>query len=146
MLILIGAVTGLASVVITGAIAVLTLYQAHSESKSQRSQQYLLTILPRRLDALESIWRMVYELEAGESPSQMTISQLIEHSIWLPDVMRDEVIGLFVHPEEITKQDISGIRRKLLEASGSNQIDSLRSSLMDISIPDAKERHGTQNV
>lgn len=131
MLSTVAAITSLASVVITGTIAVLTLRQAHSESRNQRSQQYLLAILPRRLDALESTWRMVFDLEVGESLSQARIGELVKHSVWLPDLIRDELIGLFAHPDQITSQGVSQMRRKLLEASGTHQIDALRVSLVD---------------
>src|SRR5690242_3105670 len=95
---LIGAITSCISVIVAGSIAVLTLRQSRVESKSERAHRYTLEILPRRLDALESTWRMIFELEAGVSLSQDRIDQLIQTSIWLPSHIRDSLITLLIDP------------------------------------------------
>lgn len=133
MVALFGAIAGLVSVVATGTIAILTLRQTGAESRAQRSQQYLFSILPRRLDALESTWRMIFELEAGMQLSQDRISQLVEFSIWLPVKVRDELIRSVARPDRITTERVSAIRDELLESSGAQLIDVLQARLLDVS-------------
>jgi hypothetical protein len=137
MIALLGAIASLVSVLATGTIALLTLRQASVNSRAQRSQQYLFSILPRRLDALESTWRMIFELEAGIKLSQDRLSQLVEFSIWLPAKLRDELIRSAARPDTITTERVSVIRDELLKSSGAPLIDVLQAKLLDVS-PDSQ--------
>jgi hypothetical protein len=132
MVSILAAITSLVSVITAGLVAVFSLRQTRSESRSQRSQQYLISILPRRLDALENTWRMVFDLEAGESLTSTRISQLVQYSIWLPESIRDQLIGLFSHPDQITNDQVSRVRNELLLSSGAQQIDILRANLVEV--------------
>ena len=129
---LLSAITALASVIVTGSIAVFTLQRSHKEANSQRRQQYLLAILPRRLDALENTWRMTYELESGMQLTQERSSQLVDASIWLPRDLKDELITVIAHPDKLATQRLSSIRRQLEDASGAPHIDALQSTLIEV--------------
>jgi len=132
-------------VAVTGLVAILSLRQAHAESNSQRSHEFLLTILPRQLDALESAWRMIFELESGMTLDQEHINLIVEASIWLPRDLRNEIISLITHPEELSAQRVSDIRRRLEDSSGAPKIDALRSVLIEVpSLSEKGRRHNAR--
>lgn len=137
MLALLAAIASLASVLVTGGIAFLTLRQTGAESRAQRSQQYLFSILPRRLNAIENTWRMIFELEAGMQLSSDRISQLVECSIWLPAKARDELVRSAARPDTITTERVKAIRDELLKSSGAPLIDALQAKLISLS-PDSQ--------
>lgn len=129
---LLGALTGLVSVIVTGLVAFLTLQRAHKDASSRRSHEFLLAILPRRLNAFENTWRMIFELESGTLLTPEYTKQLVEVSIWLPRDLRDELITVIAHPDKLTAPRVSSIRRQLEDSSGAAQIDALQSKLIEV--------------
>jgi hypothetical protein len=127
---LLSGLVSLVSVAVTGLIAVLTLRRTYKESVNQRSHQFLLAVLPRRLDALENTWRMIFELESGTPLTPEGTNQLVAASIWLPKSVKEEVIKAVTHPSKMTAQQVSDIRNKLEYLSGVPQIDALQESLI----------------
>jgi hypothetical protein len=122
--------TGLMSVLATGFIAFVTLRRSSSAADRQHSQEFLLAVLPRRLDAIESIWRTLFQLESGAELTQELTDQVVRASIWLPGDLRRELIGLMVRPDAITSAEISSLRKQLEMSSGATQIDALQLALI----------------
>src|SRR5262245_4901233 len=94
------AAAGLASVLASGVIAVLSLRQSRHEHSTRLSHEFLLAALPRRLDAFEKTWRVLYDLESGQRLPPDRIAELVECSIWLPSDIVGSVIPLIAEPAE----------------------------------------------
>ena len=113
----IAAVTGLVAVVSSFFVAVISMRQADHARRSAEDHEIVLSLQPRRLDALEAAWYVVYEAEAGGPIPDADLRRLIELSIWLPKKIRDGVLRVAAAPAT-APDDFSQIRQLLVTASG----------------------------
>lgn len=129
---IISAITALVSVLLSGTITAITLRRTRRESEDRRRHEYLMGILPRRLDALEMAWQLVFSREAGEELSDDAVSKLVSHSIWLPSGLRQSVTAIATDPTTLPNADqVHTLRLQLSQASGAAALDQLQSHLVE---------------
>jgi hypothetical protein len=105
------------------AVALATLRRNRRENEIGRLQQIALAVMPRRLDALEKIWRDLFELQSGKSKDQESLARLVSASMWAPPQLREALLALAADGKQ-SDQSFAGVRRLLLQAAGVEEIDS----------------------
>lgn len=87
-----------------------------------RSQQVALALLPRRLDALERIWREVFELERAGIVSPGKLDELISATLWVSEDLRESFLSVLLS-DELDVSALRKLRTQLVQASAVTEID-----------------------
>lgn len=116
---LLGSITSLVSVIVSGAIALFTIRHAAAESRLRRVQEFALAVLPRRLDAIQTSWALLFDLESGKAIDPARANSFVEASVWLPEKIRSGLTELLANPDAVTAERSAELRDDLEEASGS---------------------------
>jgi hypothetical protein len=98
------------------------MQRAEREHRESYSRQIALALIPRRLDALETAWRVLFHLQAAESLTSDDINSLVGASMWMPDTTRESVLELLSNNDS-PKEHLAHLRRQLVDATGVAEID-----------------------
>ena len=92
------AATGLVSVALSAAIALLSLIANNRLQERSYSREVGLSLLPRRQEAFEFAWQAAFEVESTGSLSPQRQDELIAKLLWLPETLREPVLSMLVSP------------------------------------------------
>ena len=112
----------MASTVLSFVIAITTMRRSHVDSMESRSQQIALSLMSRRLDAIELSWQYLFKLQSGKALSDREVDQLVGSTMWLPASLRDSLLQMITGKSD-TPQAFASLRKELLNASGMSEID-----------------------
>ena len=73
-----GAIASLVAVLVSGTVALVTLRSSQREAAATRSQEFLMALLPRRVEAFEEVWRALYLAEGGSPLSEQQRDRVVE--------------------------------------------------------------------
>ncbi|NUK57931.1 hypothetical protein [Streptomyces lunaelactis] len=120
---------GLAAALLSFLIARLSLKSQQQQNRDMRAHEELMLLVPRRLQAIETLWLQLYEIERGVPLEDARLAQIISAAMWLPPPLRDQFTNLLVakvydRPEAIVEdEDFLTLREGLLAAAHVSQID-----------------------
>ncbi|MFC7246968.1 hypothetical protein ACFQO7_31205 [Catellatospora aurea] len=103
-------------------LATMTMRRAQSENIAARSQQMALTLIPRRLDAFEVMWRELFAVQSGQLLTDERLDRLISASLWMPPHLRESLLQAVTAKDPPVEQ-FRSLREQLLEAAGTDEID-----------------------
>jgi hypothetical protein len=88
-----------------------------------------MLLVPRRLQAIETLWLQLYEIERGVPLEDARLAQIISAAMWMPPSLRDKFIDLIVasihdHSNWVVRgEDFLALREGLLSAAHVSDID-----------------------
>jgi hypothetical protein len=119
-------VTALVSVLASFVVAIFSLWTGTRDKKVAREHEFALSLLPRRLDAFETAWRALYELEQDGEVSETDLNLLIAGSLWLPEEVRDSTVRIAA-TKNPDSAELSRLRKQLAVKSGSRRMNTFLS-------------------
>ncbi|GGR94126.1 hypothetical protein Snoj_55300 [Streptomyces nojiriensis] len=120
---------GLAAALLSFLIARISLKSQLEQNRDIRSHEELMLLVPHRIQAIETLWLQLYEIERGVTLEDARLAQIISAAMWLPPLLRDQFIDLLVvkihdRPEIILQdEDFLALREGLLAAAHVSEID-----------------------
>ena len=124
-----GAIASLVAVLVSGTVALVTLRSSQREAAATRSQEFLMALLPRRVEAFEEVWRALYLAEGGSPLSEQQRDRVVERSLWLPEKAGKQVLSLLAQEGLPDSDDTRRVRDALKESSGSTALESIQSMI-----------------
>jgi hypothetical protein len=121
---------GALSVIGSFVLALVTLRTSAAERRRQDEVQLAMSALPRRLEAFEAAWAALFRFEQKLQITDDMLNGLVEHSLWLPDNVRDAV--LLAVTGSSSGKSIADLRRLLVRSSGSADMESVISHRMEV--------------
>lgn len=121
-----GAVTVLISVLMSGLLAWLTLRHSRKESDVRRSHELYLAFLPRRIDAFEKVWKILYDIEASGTLEPQQVDYVVESSLWLPPEVRSVVLQVVIDPQIADAAQLKHARDCIERMSGATRIQEVQ--------------------
>jgi hypothetical protein len=88
---------GLTSAVLSFVAAQRSLARAQQDAREQRDHQRRLLVWKRQLDAVETVWLLVFELEASGRMDETAQQKMMKSIVWLPDDAGRDVLALVNH-------------------------------------------------
>lgn len=126
---------GIVAALTSTLLAFYSIKQTTIDKRDSRAHSLAEQILPRRLDAYETVWARLFELEHSGSLSDQAADQLVAVSVWLPENLRNNLLGLAVsHTTAIDKNQLSEVRHLLLADRVVTNLDIVTTRLGEPSI------------
>lgn len=113
---------GLAAAILSFIVALATMRGARRDSERAQHLQYALSLVPRRLDAFERAWNLLFTLEARGQLTDNEIEAIVGTTLWMPPILRDELLHLLSR-DSTPPGEILRVRAILIAASGAHEID-----------------------
>lgn len=110
-------------------MAVLSLRQIRQDNREARAHAQGLALVPRRLNAIETLWLELYEIERGQALDEPRIRRILPAIMWLPPTLRDQFTQLLLdrlrnsNSFQISEHDFFVLRQGLLESAHISSID-----------------------
>lgn len=116
-------VAGILAAAISATVALLIYRRTFRQNRELQSNQLAISLLPRRLDAFETIWVALYRIQRGDELTQNEADTLVKATVWVPADIRDGTARLLSSKDEAESAAIAQLRQSLLTASGTDEID-----------------------
>lgn len=124
---------GVISTILSFLVARLSLKASQEQSQNSRSHEELMLLVPRRIEAIETLWIELYEIERGAKWEDSRLARIISATMWLPPPLRDQFTELLIDrirdgqnsekPHAIESSIFLKLREGLLEAAQISKID-----------------------
>ena len=123
---LIGAAIGGFSAFLSYRLARKQVDREITENERNRTHELKQLAIPKRLEAAECVWRVLFTLENGLDFNQRDQDDFVVAQMWLPEELRKGCLLLYqkwMHRRDDPeiKSLLNECRRKLIEITGLNQ-------------------------
>jgi hypothetical protein len=126
--------------VIAGAIGIFSTWLAYrmgqrqldrtrAEAQESREHQRLLLLIPKQIDAIETIWRQLFFVEQGKQPVELELDRFIRAVMWIPTGVRNEAVAVLRDSGKVNgaipeglRLRITELRSALIETAGINDL------------------------
>lgn len=123
-------ISGIGGAIVTGLVGVsssLISYKAASrqlqnqlaDNENNRRHQILLSILAKRQQAIEDIWKLLFVMERQDGLSDNDMEVYIRSLVWLPSALREVCLKALEKNLEKQKLDLKSVRDSLIDAANS---------------------------
>jgi hypothetical protein len=128
-------VAGIGAAIVTGLVSIalsLISYRAANrqlrnqlaDNASNRRHQILLSIITKRQQAIEDIWKLLFILERQGELNEKELDVYIRSLMWLPSNLRDMCLGVLNDKSAKLKLDMRLLREALIKAANSIEYES----------------------
>jgi hypothetical protein len=120
----------LASIIVSAVLTIASLSFAFFQASRKSAEDYTLSLLPRRLDAIELFWSLIFQRDSGGSLTDEQLERAIKASLWLPGDIRNGILEAVTSTPVDTSQ-LSRSRKQLLAVGGVEGLDRLQSKSIE---------------
>jgi hypothetical protein len=127
--VVVGSLTGLLAVVSSGVVAIVTIRNQASTAAEERAQEFLLALLPRRVEAFERVWTALYTVESGGHLTDGQQETIVASSLWLPTDVRERTLAILADSAVVSHERAAEARRVLQARSGADSLTRIQDYL-----------------
>lgn len=125
---IVGGGIGLASAILSYRMAQQQLNRQAEESSRTRDHEALLLSRTKRLEAIETLWKHLYDLERGLKYNDENIDSFVRAVMWLPEVARGQSLRILKQHLEgnargVLSDELKALRERLICATGIERLE-----------------------
>lgn len=118
---------GLIAALLSYRSARLSLSYSAAADRERKNHEYDLLVLERRLNAIETIWQALFEMERSQHLSDAARDEMVRVVVWLPDTASKRVLSVIAEFDEHGSLEgvVEPLRKLLLSLTKTKEGDEL---------------------